>query len=86
MTRFYDNSGGELEITMIDDRTGCAWERDFFECGNLPYDESRDAYSVDDVTYLVDYANDYMLGHGDFCGSIPGAAQSTLRYNCNKEV
>jgi hypothetical protein len=34
------------------------WSNDFFEAGNLPYDEETDTYTVDDVEYCIDMAMD----------------------------
>lgn len=86
MTRFADVDGGILSLEMRDLRTGCPWERDFFDCGGLPYDPDADAYTVPDVLYLVDYATDYMEARGDFLGVQPGKEQGTLFYTCSKEA
>lgn len=61
MTKFYDDSK-LLTISMIDNTTGTSFEADFFEVGSLPYDSGLDAYKVDDVEYLADYARDYANG------------------------
>ena len=61
MTRFYDDSR-ILSIEMLDNSTGAAFEADFFEVGNLNYNADLDAYKVDDVEYLADYARDYANG------------------------
>lgn len=61
MTRFYDDSS-ILSIEMLDNSTGAAFEADFFEVGNLNYNADLDAYKVDDVEYLADYAKDYANG------------------------
>ncbi len=61
MTRFYDDSR-ILSIEMLDNSTGAAFEADFFEAGNLNYNADLDAYKVDDVEYLADYAKDYANG------------------------
>ena len=42
------------------------WSQDFFECGALHYDMETDAYTVDDVDYCIDCANDWKNGEGDF--------------------
>lgn len=42
------------------------WSNDFFEVGNLPYDEEHDAYIVDDTDYCVQYAKDWQYSEGDF--------------------
>lgn len=61
MTRFYDDSR-ILSLEMLDNSTGAAFEADFFEVGNLNYNADLDAYKVDDVEYLADYAKDYANG------------------------
>lgn len=61
MTKFYDDSK-LLTISMTDNTTGAAFEADFFEVGNLNYNADLDAYKVDDVEYLADYAKDYANG------------------------
>ena len=42
------------------------WENDFFEVGGLRYDEEREAYIVDDVNYLIEQAEDWRMGRGDY--------------------
>lgn len=60
MTRFIDKENRVLEITMLDNRTNCPWEYDFFEVGMLDRDEDEyDAYKVDDIDYLIDEAVSY---------------------------
>lgn len=66
MAKFYDGKK-IVEIEMVDDNTGCSWENDFFEVGQLPYNEDLDAYRVEDVDYLIDYATSYADGtNSDF--------------------
>lgn len=62
MTRFYDNNS-VLDITMRAE-SGEDFSRDFFEdaCNCKNYNESLDAFKVDDVDYLVDYAKSYLDG------------------------
>lgn len=61
MTKFTD--GKQIAtIEMIDNSTGCAWEHEFFEVGGLKLDEELNAYEVEDVTYLTDYAQSYVDG------------------------
>ena len=65
MTKFYDENK-TIGIEMLDENTGCSWENDFFEVGQLPYNEELSAYRVEDVDYLVDYATSYADGtNGD---------------------
>jgi hypothetical protein len=63
MTRFYDNNR-VLDITLKSPKTGEDFSRDFFEdaCTGKNYNEDLDAFRVDDVTYLVDYAKSYLDG------------------------
>lgn len=61
MTKFYDGKN-LLEISMVD-KNGTRFENDFFEVGGLPYSDDLDAYKVDDVYYLVDYATSYAAGN-----------------------
>ena len=68
MKRFTDGKK-TVEITMKvwnDGQYGPSWENDFFGIGSLPYNEELDAYIVDDVDYLVDQANDWHEGVGDY--------------------
>lgn len=62
MTRFYDNNR-VLDITMRAE-SGEDFSRDFFEdaCSKKSYNEDLDAFRVDDVDYLVDYAKSYLDG------------------------
>ena len=64
MTRFYDGN----HIAEISMSTGNSpnFEQDFFETGRLKFDEEHNAYMVDDVDYLIDYAADYENCAGDF--------------------
>lgn len=61
MTKFYDGKK-ILTISMKDTNTNIDWENDFFDVGSLFYNSDIDAYKVDDVNYLVDYASDYANG------------------------
>ena len=55
MTKFTD--GKQIAtITMTDNNTG------FFEVGGLKLNEELNAYEVEDVTYLTDYAQSYVDG------------------------
>ena len=49
-----------------------SFERDFFDAGGLPYDEETDTYTVDDVEYLIDQANDWQQGIGDYQDDMEG--------------
>lgn len=69
MTRFIDNNGKIAEITLINN--GYEWQDEFFNVGSLSYNEDSDAYKVEDVDYLIDQANDYISGFGDFSDGEP---------------
>ena len=62
MTKFYDGNR-VLDITMRA-ASGEDFSQAFFEdvCNGKNYNEDLDAYRVDDVTYLVDYAKSYLDG------------------------
>lgn len=61
MTKFTD--GKQIAtITMTDNNTGCDYENKFFEVGGLKLNEELNAYEVEDVTYLTDYAQSYVDG------------------------
>ena len=61
MTKFTD--GKQIAtITMTDNNTGCDYENEFFEVGGLKLNEELNAYEVEDVTYLTDYAQSYVDG------------------------
>lgn len=61
MTKFYDGSK-TLSIEMIDNTNGARFEAEFFEVGALEYNAELDAYKVEDVDYLADYAKSYADG------------------------
>ena len=44
------------------------WSGDFFEVGNLKYDDVLDAYEVEDIDYCIDQAMDWKNKEGDFYG------------------
>lgn len=69
MTRFTDgNKTIEIKMATWEGSNWSAdWSADFFEVGSLQYNEDLDAYEVADVDYLVEYANDWRNGEGDFC-------------------
>ena len=65
----YTDGKRTVEITMQvwnGSQGGPSFEMDFFENGGLPYDEEINAYVVDDVEYLIDQANDWQQGIGDY--------------------
>lgn len=47
------------------------WSADFFEVGNLEFDEEVGAYKVVDVDYCIDQANDWRKSTGDFSNDKP---------------
>lgn len=42
------------------------WSSDFFEAGSLPYNADTDTYTVSDIDYCIEQANDWKNGVGDF--------------------
>lgn len=62
-TRFYDENN-ILKITMRDPKTNKDFSADFFDDATNAnnYDETLEAYKVEDVDYLVDYAENYIAG------------------------
>lgn len=71
----YTDGKRTVEIKMqVWDGTqwGPRWEMDFFENGCLPYDEDKNAYVVDDVDYLIEQANDWQQGIGDYQDDFEG--------------
>lgn len=42
------------------------WSMDFFEVGSLPYNEETETYTVPDVDYCIDQAQDWASATGDF--------------------
>lgn len=69
MTRFTDKTGKTIEIRMCRwNGSGYDpdWEQDFFSVGDLQHDDEKDAYIVEDVDYLVEYADDWKNSTGDF--------------------
>lgn len=69
MARLTDNEK-TVEIRMYG-ANGVEWADDFFEIGNLEYDEKKNAYMVPDVGYCIEQANDWKNGIGDFAESNP---------------
>lgn len=71
MTRFIDNNGKVAEIEMKvwnGSQYDPDWSMDCFNVGNLEYDEEQEAYKVEDIEYLIDWALDWKYGTGDFYG------------------
>lgn len=81
MTKFIDKTGRIAKIEMTDIETGCSWEHDFYEVGGLEIDEESGAYIVDDVEYLIEQANEFMDGIGDFQDYEPGSEKCNLVYD-----
>lgn len=74
MTKFTDGKVTK-QITMkvwLDGQWSPSFEADFFDVGGLPYDEETDTYTVDDVDYLIDQANDWKEGTGDYVDDFEG--------------
>ena len=45
------------------------WTEDFYNAGDLEYDEETDVYTVEDVAYCIEQAIDYFNGVGDHVDS-----------------
>lgn len=57
-----------VEITMQEwdgSQWGPDWSLDFFEAGNLEYNEETNTYTVEDVDYCIEQANDWKYNTGD---------------------
>lgn len=68
MTRLTDGKKtAEIEM-MVWEGSGYTpdWSADFFEVGNLEFDEEVGAYKVVNVDYCIEQANDWRKGVGDF--------------------
>lgn len=68
MTRLTDGKKTVDIEMMVWEGNGYApdWSKDFFEVGNLEYDEKLEAYKVRDVEYSIEQANDWRKSIGDF--------------------
>lgn len=68
MTRLTDGTR-TVEIAM-NEWTGSGytpdWSIDFFQVGSLPYNEETEAYTVPDVCYCIEQAEDWAAAIGDF--------------------
>ena len=63
-----------VEIRMVvweGSNYGPDWSLDFFEAGGLPYDSETDTYTVNDVDYCIEQAEDWCDSKGDFAGDEP---------------
>ena len=58
------------------------WSMDFFEAGSLPWDEERNVYTVPDVDYCIDQANDWANSTGDFSGDEPDDNRTVIVEEC----
>lgn len=67
MARFTDGKK-TVEIIMKvwkDGQYSPAWENDYFNVGDLPFDRETRTYTVNDVEYLIDQANNWHEGIGE---------------------
>lgn len=58
-----------VDITMQEwdgSQWGLDWSLDFFEAGNLEYNEETNTYTVGDVDYCIEQANDWKYNRGDY--------------------
>ena len=56
---------------------GPSLEAEFFDNGTLDYVEQINCYCVDDVQDLIDQANDWKLGLGDYADELEGDLRHT---------
>ena len=70
----------EISMCVWQDGSGYTpdWSEDFFNAGNLPYDEDREAYIVADVDHCVDQANDWAHSTGDFAMDDPDSNRTVF--------
>lgn len=47
------------------------WSLDFFEAGGLPYNDETDTYTVPDVDYCIEQAEDWQHSRGDYADDEP---------------
>lgn len=55
------------EITM-QTRNEPDWSQDFFNAGTLRYDDTVEAFEVEDIDYCIEQAQDWKNGEGDYYG------------------
>lgn len=72
MTKFVDDAGSCLIITMKDRANGLHFENKFFELGFLDMD-SQGRYEVDDVEHLIAEARAAWACLGDYSNGEPNA-------------
>ena len=63
-----------VEIRMIvwdGSSYGPDWSLDFFEAGGFPYNSETDTYTVNDVDYCIEQAEDWRDSKGDFAEDEP---------------
>lgn len=55
------NKTVNIKMHIFDTFAGLSpdWSLDFFDAGMLPYNDDTDTYSVPDVDYCIDQANDW---------------------------
>lgn len=75
-----------VEIRMMtweDDRSGWTpdWSLDFFVAGALPYDDETDTYTVEDVDYCIEQAEDWAASRGDYQGDEPNENNRVFVYD-----
>lgn len=57
----------DITMTMWNvDQWSPDWSEDFFNVGNLEYQEELNVYLVDDISGCIDQAYDWKNGIGDF--------------------
>ena len=54
------------------------WSADFFCAGGLPYDDETDTYTVPDVDYCIEQAEDWAAIRGDVCDDMPNDTKTVF--------
>ena len=61
--------GTRTVLIRISDINEEVWTEDFYNAGDLEYDEETDIYTVEDVACCIEQAMDYFNGVGDYVDS-----------------
>jgi len=65
--RLKEKSTGRIsEIELTSDKYPGDWSQDFFNTGELEYDEDDDAYIVNSIEYCIEQATDWANDAGDY--------------------
>lgn len=61
------------------------WSADFFAVGGLHYDEDRDAYTVEDLSYCIEQAEDWKHSRGDYADDEPNENNEVFVEDCDED-